>query len=47
MDFWCTTKEHFNVDQADFVKDLVKIHNPEYVLETGFCTGRSAICYFN
>jgi predicted O-methyltransferase YrrM len=40
MNFWCA-KGHFNVDQADFVKDLVNIHNPKYVLETGFCTGRS------
>jgi len=41
MNFWCE-EGHFNLDQADLVKDLVNTHNPEYVLETGFCTGRSA-----
>ena len=40
-DFWCE-KGHFNLDQAAFIKEMVEKHNPEYVLETGFCTGRSA-----
>jgi len=41
MDYWCA-KGHFNLDQAELFKQLVKQHNPKYVLETGFCTGRSA-----
>lgn len=41
-DLWCS-RGHFNKDQADFISSLVKKHNPIYVLETGFCTGRSAI----
>lgn len=40
-DFWCK-KGHFNLDQAIFFKEMVKEYEPEYVLETGFCTGRSA-----
>ena len=40
MNFWCD-KGHFNLDQAVFIKELVDKYNPEYVLETGFCTGRS------
>ena len=41
MNFWCK-KGHFNLDQAKFMKELVTMHQPEYALETGFCTGRSA-----
>lgn len=40
-EFWCK-KGHFNLDQALLFKDMVEEHEPEYVLETGFCTGRSA-----
>lgn len=40
-DFWCK-RGHFNVDQANLFKELVNKYEPEYVLETGFCTGRSA-----
>lgn len=39
--FWCE-KGHFNLDQANLYKEMVKKYKPEYVLETGFCTGRSA-----
>ena len=38
--FWCE-KGHFNLDQANFIAELVNKYNPEYILETGFCTGRS------
>ena len=38
--FWCE-KGHFNLDQANFFKEMVEKYNPEYILETGFCTGRS------
>ena len=41
MTYWCD-KGHFNKDQAEFFSKLIKEHNPKYVLETGFCTGRSA-----
>jgi predicted O-methyltransferase YrrM len=40
-DFWCK-KGHFNLDQAFLFKELVKENEPKYILETGFCTGRSA-----
>ena len=43
MEFWCKENGHFNLDQAALFKELVKKHKPKYVLETGFCTGRSAI----
>ena len=38
--YWCE-KGHFNLDQAEFIKELVQQSNPRYALETGFCTGRS------
>ena len=41
MDFWCN-RGHFNLDQAEYFKELVNKYQPQYVLETGFCTGRSA-----
>lgn len=40
-EFWCK-KGHFNLDQANFFKEMVLKNKPKYVLETGFCTGRSA-----
>ena len=40
MDFWCK-KGHLNLDQAEFMKDLLNEYQPEYALETGFATGRS------
>ena len=40
-DFWCK-KGHFNEDQASFFKELIQKYDPCYVIETGFCTGRSA-----
>ena len=40
-EFWCE-KGHFNLDQANFFKEMLKENDPEYILETGFCTGRSA-----
>lgn len=40
-EFWCE-KGHFNLDQASFIKEIINETNPEYILETGFCTGRSA-----
>ena len=46
MEYWCD-KGHFNLHQAEFFKVLVKKHNPKYVLETGFCTGRSASAVLN
>lgn len=39
--FWCK-KGHFNEDQSNLFKEMLDEYNPEYVLETGFCTGRSA-----
>lgn len=38
--FWCS-EGHFNIDQFNFMTELVVKQNPQYVLETGFCTGRS------
>ena len=29
MNFWCY-KGHFNLDQAELYKELVKKHNPKY-----------------
>lgn len=40
-ELWCK-KGHFNKDQADFFMELSKTYKPKYILETGFCTGRSA-----
>jgi len=39
---WCEDG-HLNVDQANFIQKLSKEQNPQYCLETGFCTGRSAL----
>ena len=41
MNYWCK-KGHLNIDQAEFIKQLLDEHKPEYALETGFATGRSA-----
>ena len=41
MNYWCK-KSHLNMDQAKFIKELLEEHKPEYALETGFATGRSA-----
>ena len=38
--FWCA-KGHLNLDQANYIQELVKQIDPKSVLETGFCTGRS------
>jgi predicted O-methyltransferase YrrM len=46
MNYWCE-KGHFNLDQAGLFKELVMKNNPKYVLETGFCTGRSASSILN
>lgn len=40
--FW-PSKGHLNLDQYDFIKNLLKDKHIKYGLETGFCTGRSAI----
>lgn len=40
-ELWCK-KGHFNKDQSDFYIELVKQKSFKYILETGFCTGRSA-----
>ena len=42
MKYWCDVG-HFNLDQANYFIELLNVHNPNYVLETGFCTGRSAV----
>jgi predicted O-methyltransferase YrrM len=41
-ELWCS-EGHFNVNQAILVNYLSLKHKPKYVLETGFCTGRSAL----
>lgn len=38
---WCS-RGHFNADQAMLMADLCERLVPRYVLEIGFCTGRSA-----
>lgn len=40
---WCR-RGHFNEDQADKYADICRILKPRFVLEVGFCTGRSAAC---
>jgi predicted O-methyltransferase YrrM len=42
-DLWCI-RGHFNKNQADKLEELINEINPKFVLETGFCTGRSASC---
>lgn len=42
-DLWCR-RGHFNEDQADKYAALCQEIQPSYVLEVGFCTGRSAAC---
>ncbi len=39
--FWCP-RGHFNEDQFELFQKLARDTNPKFVLETGFCTGRSA-----
>lgn len=39
--YWCE-EGHFNKDQADFIIELIKQNNPNYIIEIGFCTGRSS-----
>ena len=41
-EFWCNSG-HLNKDQSIFIMDLVQELKPKYVLETGFCTGRSTM----
>ena len=41
--YWCE-RGHFNKDQFVFMNRLVMQKKPKYCLETGFCTGRSALC---
>tara|TARA_R110000824_G_scaffold206523_3_gene391677 strand:+ start:14923 stop:15522 length:600 start_codon:yes stop_codon:yes gene_type:complete len=43
---WCK-EGHFNNDQCLVIENLVKEHQPKYCLETGFCTGRSALSVLN
>lgn len=40
--YWCK-RGHFNFDQANFFCNLLPVIRPKYILETGFCTGRSAV----
>ena len=40
-EMWCK-KGHFNEDQANLFRELVNKYEPEYAIETGFCTGRSS-----
>ena len=41
-EYW-SERGHFNGDQFIFMNNLVKECKPKYCLETGFCTGRSAL----
>jgi len=40
---WCDDDGHLNNDQAKVIMQLSKEQKPKYCLETGFCTGRSAL----
>jgi predicted O-methyltransferase YrrM len=40
---WWHDTGHLNTDQRDFLVGLVSEQKPRYCIETGFCTGRSAI----
>ena len=40
-ELWCESG-HLNEDQHNYINSLILRHDPVYVLETGFCTGRSA-----
>jgi cephalosporin hydroxylase len=42
-DLWCR-RGHLNQDQADKYAEICERLQPRSVLETGFCTGRSAAC---
>jgi predicted O-methyltransferase YrrM len=42
-ELWCP-RGHLNEDQADKYAEICARVRPRYVLETGFCTGRSAAC---
>ncbi|MDP1591750.1 MAG: class I SAM-dependent methyltransferase [Prosthecobacter sp.] len=42
-DLWCK-RGHLNHDQADKYAEICERLQPRSVLETGFCTGRSAAC---
>jgi predicted O-methyltransferase YrrM len=44
--FW-PEKGHFNLDQYNFIATLLEKREIKYVLETGFCTGRSALAVLN
>ena len=44
--FW-PEEGHLNLDQYNFVKDLLADKKIEYALETGFATGRSALSILN
>ena len=37
------SRGHLNIDQRNFFIDLLINKNPKYCIETGFCTGRSAL----
>jgi len=39
---WCRERGHFNRDQADQIAAICEQVRPRYVVETGFCTGRSS-----
>jgi predicted O-methyltransferase YrrM len=43
---WCK-RGYFNEDQRDYFIELLKKINPNCVLETGFCTGRSTYTVLN
>ena len=45
-EYWCS-EGHFNEDQYFYFKELVNKYNPKYILEIGFCTGRSAFSLLN
>lgn len=44
--FW-PEKGHFNIDQYNFISSLLENKEIKYALETGFCTGRSALSVLN
>tara|TARA_A100001201_G_C4093105_1_gene202816 strand:+ start:2618 stop:3193 length:576 start_codon:yes stop_codon:yes gene_type:complete len=44
--FW-PENGHLNLDQYNFIVSLLEKMEIEYVLETGFCTGRSALAVLN
>ena len=41
-ELWCP-EGHFNINQSLCINEICSTQQPKYVLETGFCTGRSAL----